>query len=391
MKVNENNSDLADYSKRLDKKLVNQTLKKENEIENIKKINDKQIEEVKNQGETAYVNALKRNDDLLTGVSKDYEEKLNKYKSKLEETHKNLTSEENALREDHSEQMKNYKTQSQNSLKDRFQVTDENQRTVLQQAKNSLNNISNNSHFEINRMESLAKANVNSISQSFNKKEAMAESEFRDIAHNELQTHQADLLSQRSDFKKNIETNSAKNKRLESEKLKAQTAELNYRDNHQKDILSQKQTDFAVRYENLTKEHDSLLANLKKHFDEDVKKMFEENSSKKRVIASKSDDQFYRIETLNPKIVDSPKEFFVSLAVPEHEKENVHLSVQGRNVKMTLTRKYSESMEAKDGTIDKSNRNELFSKEFPSKDLLNQKQVVQKYENGILSFKIQKL
>ena len=391
MKVNENNSDLADYSKRLDKKLVNQTLTKENEIENIKKINDKQIEEVKNQGETAYVNALKRNDDLLTGVSKDYEEKLNKYKSKLEETHKNLTSEENALREDHSEQMRNYKTQSQNSLKDRFQVTDENQRAVLQQAKNSLNNISDNSHFEINRMESLAKAKVNSISQSFNKKEAMAESEFRDIAHNELQTHQADLLSQRIDFKKNIETNSAKNKRLESEKLKAQTAELNYRDNHQKDILSQKQTDFAVRYENLTKEHDSLLANLKKHFDEDVKKMFEENSSKKRVIASKSDDQFYRIETLNPKIVDSPKEFFVSLAVPEHEKENVHLSVQGRNVKMTLTRKYSEFMEAKDGTIDKSNRNELFSKEFPSKDLLNQKQVVQKYENGILSFKIQKL
>ena len=119
--------------------------------------------------------------------------------------------------------------------------------------------------------------------------------------------------------------------------------------------------------------------------------MLEKNSSQKRVIANQNEDQFYRIETLNPTIVDSPKDFLVSLAVPEHEKENVHLSVHGRNVKMTLTRKYSEFIEAKDGTIDKSNRNELFSKEFPSKDLLNQKQVVQKYEDGILTFKIQKL
>jgi len=391
MKVNENNSDLIDYSKRLDKKLINQTIKKENEIEIIKKFNEKQVDEVKNQGDVDYVNALKRNDDLLSGVSKDYEEKLNKYKNKLEEAQKNLSSEENVLREEHSEQMKNYKDQFQSSLRDRFQASDENQKAVLQQTKDSLNNISDNSHIEINRMETMAKAKANTLSQGYNKKEAMAESEFRDTTHNELQTHQADLLSQRIEFQKNLEVNSTKNKRLESEKIKAQTAELNYLDNHQKDMLEQKQAAFTARYQSLTKEHESLLSDLKTHFAADVKKMLEKNSAQKRVIANQNDDHFYRIETLNPTIVDSPKEFLVSLSVPEHEKENVHLSVHGRNVKMTLTRKYSEFMEAKDGTIDKSNRNELFSKEFPSKDLLNQKQVVQKYEDGVLSFKIQKL
>ena len=391
MKVNENNSDLTDYSKQLDKRLVNQTIKKENEIESIKKFNEKQVEEVKNQGDVDYINALKRNDELLTGVSKDYEEKLSKYKTKLEEAHKNLSSEENTLREEHSEQMKNFKDQFQNNLRDRFQASDENQKAVEQQTKDSLNNISDNSHVKINHMETMAKAKANSLSQEYNKKEAMAENEFRDTTQNALQMHQADLLSQRIEFQKNLETNSAKNKRLESEKIKAQTAELNYLDNHQKDILAQKQAEFSTRYENLTKEHETLLNDLKTHFAADVKKMLEKNSSQKRVIANQNEDQFYRIETLNPTIVDSPKDFLVSLAVPEHEKENVHLSVHGRNVKMTLTRKYSEFIEAKDGTIDKSNRNELFSKEFPSKDLLNQKQVVQKYEDGILTFKIQKL
>lgn len=77
--------------------------------------------------------------------------------------------------------------------------------------------------------------------------------------------------------------------------------------------------------------------------------------------------------------------------IPEHEKENVHLSVHGRGVKMTLTRKFTDTLEDKDGSVNRSTRNELYSKEFPSKDILNPKLVAQKYEDGVLTYRIQKL
>ena len=108
-------------------------------------------------------------------------------------------------------------------------------------------------------------------------------------------------------------------------------------------------------------------------------------------MTNKSDDQFYRIETLTPTVVENEKEYQVSLKVPEHEKENVHLSAHGRGVKMTLTRKFSDSIDQEDGSTSRSTRTELFSKEFPSKDILNPKVVSQKYEDGVLTYKISKL
>ena len=391
MKSVDNNSDLKDYSKELDKRLQNRALKQEQEIENIKKINEKRIDDIKNEGDVSYINTIKRNDDLLVDASKDYEEKLNNYKERLDKTQNAISLEENALKRDHSEKIKNQKDQFQNNIKEQFQNASDNQQSIQNQTQNSMATVSNNERAQINHLELTAHSKANAISSEYNQKEITSERDYRAALLEGLKNHQADVNLQRDELQKNLDTTAEKNKRLETEKVKAQTAELNYLDNHQKDILAQKQIDFGVRYENLVKEHESLISELKAHFAADVKKMVEQNSSQKRVIANKNDDQFYRIEKLNPNISEGLKEYQVSLTVPEHEKENVHLSIHGRNIKMTLTRQYTDSFEEKDGSIDKSNRNELFSKEFPCKDLLNQKQVVQKYEDGVLTFKIQKL
>jgi len=58
---------------------------------------------------------------------------------------------------------------------------------------------------------------------------------------------------------------------------------------------------------------------------------------------------------------------------------------------MTLTRKYTDSLDAEDGSNNKSTKTELYSKEFSTKEILNPKSITQKYENGVLTFKILKL
>jgi HSP20 family molecular chaperone IbpA len=89
-------------------------------------------------------------------------------------------------------------------------------------------------------------------------------------------------------------------------------------------------------------------------------------------------------------MIESEKEVLVSIPITEYEKENVFLSTQGRQIKMTLSRKYSDASMALDGSKNKSTRSELFSKEFTTKDLLDHRDIQRNYIDGILTFKIKK-
>lgn len=391
MKVNENNSELLDYSKALDKKLRNQITKKEEMIEDIKKGYDNKIESAKLDGNDRYTASIKKNDDALIGISKDFEEKLNLYKDNLEKTQKNIANEEEMLKNYHFEKMKNFEEQYLNNTHDQFQKADESKIAIQDQTQNSLKLTIDKSQASKKHLENSVRAEIDALSNDFNQKEKLAKSSYRDTMRNNLRNHQTEIALQRADLRKEIDKNTEDNKRIENEKVIAQTEELKYLDKHQKDVIAQKHNDFKIRYEHVVNEHNALLSELKTHLEADVKKLAEKNTTQKKIISKRADDPFYRVETLNPKITEAEKDYIVSLKIPEYEQENVHLSVNGRGVKMTLSRRFADTIEDQNGGTNRSTRSELFSKEFSSIDLLDPKQVVQKYEDGTLTFKIQKL
>jgi len=165
---------------------------------------------------------------------------------------------------------------------------------------------------------------------------------------------------------------------------------LDYQEMHQKDMLSQREKDFKVRYENMVKEHDTILKNLSAKFEEDARKITASTSTDKKILSGRSEDPFYKVDKLSPKVVEGLKTVTVAVPVAEYEKENVHLSTQGRSIKITLSRKYTDSLNAEDGSLNRSTRSELFSKELTTADLLSPKNITQSYEDGVLSFKINK-
>ena len=129
---------------------------------------------------------------------------------------------------------------------------------------------------------------------------------------------------------------------------------------------------------------------LSNKFEADAQKLIFATSEDKKILNNKSDDPFYRIDKLNPKLIENDKTVTVQVPVADYEKENVHLSTRGRTIKITLSRKYSDSLNAQDGSLNKSTRSELFSKELPTIDLLSPKNITQFYEDGLLTFKINK-
>jgi hypothetical protein len=377
VKIADNNSELLDYSKRLDTKLRDLTAKKEAEIENIKKVYARKVDDTNVEGEGRFISSIKKNDDRLVGASRDFENKLNYYKENLEKTQKNIALEENAIRSDHSSKLESFENQHQSILNEKLQSANDNQNAIREQIQNKMQSITDKARTEKDHLENSTREEVNALSGQYNQKEITADREYRATLDKDLRLHQADINFQRTELKKVMDQNTEKNKRLETEKILVQTKELNFLDNHQKDVLSQKQSDFKVRYENLVKEHDSLLSELKGHFEADVKKMVKETADQKRIIANRTDDQFYRVTALDPHIAETEKVYQVSLNVPEHEKENVHLSVHGRGVKMTLTRRFTDSFEDKDGSTNKSTRNNTSNNTFNQLPIITESQRIE--------------
>jgi len=388
MKVSDSNS--LEYNKNLDDKLRNISKTKEAEIERVKKIYEKKVEGAKSEGEDRYESALKKNDELIAGVGVDYEQKLKSYKDSLDRTQKNIAQTEESFKTDHSEKMRGLKEQYANNIEDEYFRANENQKAVQDQMKSSVQSVQNKSRNEQAHLESSSRAAINSLGAQFNSKTASQEREFRSRLEADRIAQDEMLRTQRDEQKARLDKNRETGKRLEQEKTQVQKEELTFLDNHQREMINQRNIDFKVRYENMVKEHEAILSQLKSNLETDMKKMVESSATQKKDISSKVGDSFYRIETLNPSVIESEKELTVSLKVPDYEKENVHLSVHGRDLKLTLNRRYTDIMEATDGSTNRSTRNELFSKEFTSRDILDPKHIGQKYDKGILTFKIQK-
>lgn len=390
MKVNETSQNIIDYNKGLDDKLRNISKSKEKEIERVNEIYEKKVETAKSEGENRYANSIKHNDEMLASLNTDYEEKLKSYQDSLNHTQKNLAESEQAFKNYHAEKMLNLKEQAESNVQDEFQRATENQRAVHQSMKRAIDNVQDKSRAEQHHIETKARMQLSAIGNDYNQKSINQERDYRARFQTDALKHEEELRVQKSELKNVLDKNMQKGKQLEAQKLQVQKEELDYLDHHQKDMLAQRESDFKIRYQKMVEEHEKILNDLKTQVDSDIKKMIASSATQMKTVSNKLNDSFYRVETLNPKTTELEKEVIVAIKIPEYEQENVHLSVHGRDVKMTLSRKYTDSMEAQDGSINKSTRNELFSKEFTVTDILDPKKITQKYENGTLTFKILK-
>ena len=379
-----------DLYKRLNKSIEKKIASKEKEIKGIDEIYEKRKITAKFEGEQDFAQSIDRNQQRILAESGVFEEKIQSYRDKLKESQDAVAREEEVLRTSGKAKTEAMKMQMQDNHEESYNAARAIQDQIQSDNKNLVHEIATKTKSDKIALESNAQYEINALSSQLNQKSMDNEKDFRAKIDNDLQMHKIEVDRQKDELKKMMAADGERNKRLADEKNRVATAQLSFQDKHQQNMLVQKDQDFKVRYEQMVKDHDSILKSISTRFEADVKKVVDKTSSDKKLVEDKSADPFYRVEKLNPKMAEDAKDVTVSLAIPEHEKENVILSTQGRQIKLTLTRKYSEMITSNDGSIDKSTRSELFSKEFGTKDILNPREITQTYEDGVLTYKIKK-
>lgn len=379
-----------DLYKRMNKSIEKKIESKEKEIQNLNSLYDKKISQARIEGEDQFIQSLDRNHQRMVSESGVFEDKIKSYQDKLKQVQDTVAREELTLKTSEKQKQNDLKTQLEENFQEQYSITQDNQKAIADATQASVKEIATKSKAEKILLEGNAQYEINALASEFNNKAANSEKEFRSKLDNDIRLHTAEVNTQQEELKKLMTMDAEKNKRLSNELNRVNKGQLDYQENHQKDMLSQRDKDFKIRYENMVKEHDTVLKNLSAKFEEDAKRITGKTSTDKKIMSSRSEDPFYRVDKLNPTLVEELKTVTVSVPVAEYEKENVHLSTQGRSIKITLSRKYNDSLNAEDGSVNRSTRSELFSKEFATKDLLSPKDITQSFEDGVLSFKIKK-
>lgn len=385
-RVKENENQLKKLNQSLEKKIR----ARESEINKIDEFYNKKEDMAKLEGEDQFAQALDRNAQRIVGASKDFEDKILSYKDQLAKTQKMVENEETTLKESERTKLEGLKQNMSNASEERYQDSLNEQRLIEQNTKNTIDNIALESLHERKSIEANAQSSMNALTTEYNDKSNSTESNLKAKFENDIRKQKFYAEKDQVEMKAQSAEELAKLKRLSAEKIRIQNDQINFMDRHQQNTVKQKTDDFKVRYQKMVEEHDALIKNLETQLIEDMRKMVEKSASDKQIFANRLDDQFYHVSKLNPTVTEHPSFVEVALKIPEHEKENFHLSAQGRNIKMTLSRKFAETLAETDGSVNKSTRSELFTKDVATKDILNPNKLTQKYEKGLLTYKILK-
>lgn len=385
-RVKENEGQL----KRLNQSLEKKIRAREEEVKKIDEFYNKKEDMAKLEGEDQFAQALDRNAHRIVGASKDFEDKILGYKDQLAKTQKMVENEEAVLKESEQTKLEGLKQNMSNASEERFQDSLNEQRLIEQNTRTTIDNIALESQHERKSIEANAQTAMNALTTEYNDKSRSTESNFRAKFENDTNKQKYDAEKEQTELKAQSAEDLAKLKRLSTEKARIQNDQINFMERHQQNSVKQKTDDFKVRYSKMVEEHDALIKNLETQLNEDMRKMVEKSASDKQIFANRLDDQFYHVSKLNPTVIEHPSFVEVTLEIPEHEKENFHLSAQGRSIKMTLSRKFAETLAETNGSVNKSTRSELFTKDVATKDILNPNKLTQKYEKGLLTYKILK-
>ena len=140
--------------------------------------------------------------------------------------------------------------------------------------------------------------------------------------------------------------------------------------------------------EQFIKQQTLFLSTVQKNINKKLQDIKEDFSRKKESMVNKAEDEFYTISRLDPTLTEEEGHYLISLAIPEHESEQVSLSANNRKIRLSASRRFEDKLMPNKEESFYTKRSEMHMKEFPVKDIVTGRNLIKKYENGILTFKV---
>ena len=358
-------------------KVKNEHVRQKNDIKakhldqiHLQKVNhDHKLQTKTIQNEKTY-NKLQQNLD-------DVKERLSKTKADLERQNENELKSQKMLHDVKLEQR-----HQDNSLK----LADATQATQI----------------ELNRIQRRIQSDKQSLASQNNEEKSLQISSHKNETELKKQTYQKEHASL-----ENANARALFKMRVNHERIKADEERKNSKEINQRRSISSseiakidadsalkkksKQEHFEADYKVLRDEHETLINTLMTNKEKIIKEFTDELTNKFSVGAAKHEDDFYKFGTLDVQIQETEAKdgYDIYIPIKEHEAKNIKLVGEKRQLRLTMEREYSNTLNEEHGT-DRMSKIETYTAKRFVADIIDPASLTKDYKNGKLHFRILK-
>ncbi len=387
MKIEDQNSSKIS---RLAQQQRNLVAAKEAEIENVRQLYDhkKENERLIGQEDLIEVRDLNQRDILQANAQKS--ERLQQAQHSLQKDLQRLESERAIL----SEQGHQAKKDALERLRETEEAANGDNlayaRDIGRKTNEAIAKLQQESQWQV--ADASAQASTN-----FQTQERLHENNLAQTLHQQrlqLTTKEIEHAQKLNQLEADFRRDSAKLTSLSSAQEKnralAQEKSQNFQKTHYDNLLDSRRQVFEQKLQDQAKQYESIMARTKERFEKQLGQLSASYAKSREVVETKAQDPFYALERLPMQIEETPKSYLVHIPIAQHEAENVLASARDRTIKLTMSRRYSERIDGDNGHVDINKRSESFSHEMPVQEIVSSKGITRKYQDGILTFLINK-
>jgi HSP20 family molecular chaperone IbpA len=390
MKIQQD-STASNYLKKLAEAQRDLVAGKEQELIEIDKIYEAKKENEKLVGQSEVLDLQDRNQAEIAERIQNKQDRLDAIKVNFNENHQKLEKEKSTLLKGHQEKIKDINTVYDYKYKDTFDDANLKAQKINTDTSQIIKDLQVESDKTIQDLDFKSKLRADSKSRENNinlKQQETTHSIQQKTTSDSYERRMAEAVSEHEN-KLSDQNHRQLVERKERDKF--HTLEMKNKEVHHKELMKQENISFKQKYDNMVKNHKSILDRVKERFNNQVNSIVKDQMQYKKNITQKGGDEFYKVSSLNPTITEDLTGYNLSIQVPDHEKENVRLTAQKRDITISLTRKFKDEVKEENGHVNKSKRSEVFTKNLQTQSILNSRSITQSYNDGVLTFRIAKL
>ena len=384
------NLDTQKHLERIQQKQEDHVQKAEMELEATKELYRGRRQEVeKDQGDTLQKLRLEKDLEIVEESDRKTQ-KLEELRKSVEESQKIVSAEKEQLTTHHHENLADLDSVQDNNIQQKMTETYDIARKLKVKSQANIQTLEGKTHQEINKQASTANAKIMGNQRIYDhkvenmqkaQKSTISDSEFvqvRTVAKMEMEQLKE---KQQLDYQHKYEL---------GERGKVYTKDFTAQEKKHQEEMQQAQKAFEEKYKTLVESHQNVLQNVQVRLENELNSTISEHSRYRSSKEDKISDPFYQVSKVQAQVQDLEKEYLVQIPVPEYERESVHLTAKDRELSIAISRRFGDDIKTSTGDIYRSKKSESFSRIIPVKDIVDPAKVTQKYEDGILSFKIAK-
>lgn len=391
MKI-ENRKMAQDYMKKLNEGLRDQVVAKEVEIKNINKIYDRKIEDAKTTREIDLIKEQEKSNVALLEEVDRREETLNKVKENLNLTKDQIEKEQSKLTSQNDDKLQDLRLYFDSKYKQLNNESVDRARDIQFETDENLKNLEDQTHFTILDKQYKQADRLNNLDRTHEKTYTSRMNFNKGREKNQEIENAKRLAQQNLEFQQNKNELDRRQTIEMVTKQKAFKQEIDAKSAHYDDLIKQTDKSYKQKLQAMIETHEKAVKGMQDRFQNEIKTMISSHAETKELYRNMGDDQFYSIKKIQPKVKDMGNFYEIDLDMPAHEKDNVTMSGNMRELKITVARRFNEIVKQQSGEFDRSSRSEVMSKMIQLPEIIDDTRITQKYdpEQQVLSFRLPK-